>query len=40
MTKPGVRGFPEVDGAQALLAQTMRKDKVRGDVLDLTAMGG
>ncbi|WP_322618571.1 class I SAM-dependent methyltransferase [Deinococcus terrestris] len=40
LTKPGVRGFPGVDDAQALLAQTMRKDRVRGDVLDLTAMGG
>ena len=39
-TKPGVRGFPAVDDAQALLAQTMRKDRVSGDVLDLTAMGG
>ncbi|MFC5849034.1 class I SAM-dependent methyltransferase [Deinococcus petrolearius] len=39
-TKPGVRGFPGVDDAQALLAQTMRKDRVSGDVLDLTAMGG
>nr|WP_221269868.1 methyltransferase [Deinococcus budaensis] len=40
MTKPGVRGFPGVDPAQALLAQTMRKGRVTGDVLDLTAMGG
>lgn len=40
LTKPGVRGFPGVDAAQALLVQTMRKDRVRGDVLDLTAMGG
>jgi len=40
LTKPGVRGFPEVDEAQALLAHTMRKDRVRGEVLDLTAMGG
>lgn len=40
LTKPGVRGFPEVDAAQALLAGTMRKDRVRGEVLDLTAMGG
>ncbi len=39
-TKHGVRGFPGVDDAQALLAQTMRKDRVSGDVLDLTAMGG
>lgn len=40
LTKPGVRGFPEVDAAQALLAGTMRKDRVRGEVLDLSAMGG
>lgn len=39
-TKPGVRGFPGVDDAQALLAQTMLRDRVSGDVLDLTAMGG
>ncbi|WP_064014743.1 class I SAM-dependent methyltransferase [Deinococcus puniceus] len=39
-TKPGVRGYPEVDGAQSLMVQTMRREKVRGDVLDLTAMGG
>jgi 16S rRNA (guanine1207-N2)-methyltransferase len=40
LTKPGVRGFPDVDAAQALLAQTLRKDRVKGEVLDLTAMGG
>ncbi|MEW6420489.1 MAG: methyltransferase, partial [Deinococcota bacterium] len=40
LTKPGVRGFPEVDAAQALLAQTMRKDRVKGEVLDLSALGG
>ncbi|WP_027459467.1 class I SAM-dependent methyltransferase [Deinococcus murrayi] len=40
LTKPGVRGFPGVDDAQALLAQVMRKDRVRGDVLDLAAGGG
>nr|WP_240738376.1 class I SAM-dependent methyltransferase [Deinococcus fonticola] len=40
LTKPGVRGFPEVDAAQALLAGTLRKDRVKGEVLDLTAMGG
>ncbi|WP_216320321.1 class I SAM-dependent methyltransferase [Deinococcus aestuarii] len=40
LTKPGVRGWPEVDAAQALLAWAMRKGRVRGDVLDLTAMGG
>ncbi|GBF05357.1 rRNA (guanine-N(2)-)-methyltransferase [Deinococcus aerius] len=35
-----MRGFPEVDAAQALLAGTMRKDRVRGEVLDLSTMGG
>ncbi|MCP2012973.1 16S rRNA (guanine1207-N2)-methyltransferase [Deinococcus sp. HSC-46F16] len=40
LTKPGVRGFPGVDDAQSLLAQTMRRDRVRGDVLDLAAGGG
>lgn len=40
LTKSGVRGFPDVDAAQVLLAQTMRRDRVRGDVLDLSAMGG
>ena len=40
LTKPGVRGFPGVDAAQAALAQAMRKDRVRGEVLDLTAQGG
>ncbi|WP_034385055.1 class I SAM-dependent methyltransferase [Deinococcus sp. YIM 77859] len=40
LTKPGVRGFPEVDPAQALLAWVMGRDRVRGDVLDLTALGG
>ena len=40
LTKPGVRGFPGIDDAQALLAHTMRKARVTGDVLDLTAMGG
>lgn len=39
-TKPGVRGFPGVDAAQELLAQTMRKDRVSGEVLDLSAAGG
>lgn len=39
-TKPGVRGFPGVDDAQALLAVTLRRDRVRGDLLDLSAMGG
>lgn len=40
LTKPGVRGFPAVDDAQELLAATMRKERVKGEVLDLTAMGG
>ena len=40
LTKPGVRGFPEVDAAQGVLAQALRKDRVRGEVLDLTAQGG
>ncbi|MFC6666841.1 hypothetical protein ACFP9V_16885 [Deinococcus radiopugnans] len=40
LTKPGVRGFPGVEAAQELLAQTMRKDRVSGEVLDLTAAGG
>ncbi|WP_029480410.1 class I SAM-dependent methyltransferase [Deinococcus marmoris] len=40
LTKPGVRGFPGVDAAQELLAQTMRKDRVSGEVLDLSAAGG
>lgn len=40
LTKPGVRGWPGVDDAQSLLAQTLRKDRVRGDVLDLAAGGG
>ncbi|GGO30775.1 class I SAM-dependent methyltransferase [Deinococcus humi] len=40
LTKPGVRGFAGVEAAQELLAQTMRKDRVSGEVLDLTAAGG
>lgn len=39
-TKPGVRGFPSVDEAQALLAHTLKKRKVTGPLLDLSAMGG
>ncbi|WP_309570767.1 methyltransferase, partial [Deinococcus sp.] len=39
-TKPGVRGFPGIDDAQALLIHTMRRDRVQGEVLDLSAMGG
>lgn len=40
LTKAGVRGFPEADDAEELLAFTMRRHKVRGNVLDLSAMGG
>ncbi|WP_369411304.1 class I SAM-dependent methyltransferase [Deinococcus betulae] len=40
LTKSGVRGFPGIDDAQALLAQTMKKDRVSGEVLDLSAMSG
>ncbi len=40
LTKSGVRGAPGVDDAQLLLAQTLQKERVRGDLLDLTAMGG
>lgn len=40
LTKPGVRGFAGVEAAQELLAQTMRKDRVSGEVLDLSAAGG
>lgn len=40
LTKPGVRGFPGADAAQVLLARTMQKDRAKGEVLDLTAMGG
>ncbi|GGJ81324.1 class I SAM-dependent methyltransferase [Deinococcus aquiradiocola] len=39
-TKAGVRGAPGLDAAQTLLVTTMYLDGVRGDVLDLTAMGG
>ena len=40
MTKPGVRGAPGLDEGQVLLASTLIKAKVRGELLDLTAMGG
>lgn len=40
LTKPGVRGFPGLDPAQELLAHTLRRDRVRGAVLDLSAQGG
>ncbi len=39
-TKAGVRGAPGLDAAQTLLVTTMFRDGVRGEVLDLTAMGG
>ncbi len=39
-SKPGVRGFPGVDAGQRLLFQTMLRRGVRGQVLDLSAMGG
>ncbi|MFC4455655.1 class I SAM-dependent methyltransferase [Deinococcus sonorensis] len=40
LTKAGVRGAPGVDDAQALLAQTLIKKRVQGELLDLSAMGG
>lgn len=40
LTKAGVRGFPEVDAAQLLLAKTLLRRKIRGPLLDLSAMGG
>ncbi len=39
-TKAGVRGAPGLDAAQTLLVTTMFREGVRGEVLDLTAMGG
>ena len=39
-TKAGVRGAPGIDAAQALLVGTLQKERVRGELLDLTAMGG
>jgi 16S rRNA (guanine1207-N2)-methyltransferase len=39
-TKPGVRGFPYLDPAQALLISTLPQLEVLGSVLDLTARGG
>ena len=38
--KPGVRGFPYLDAAQALLLETLGQLEVSGSVLDLTARGG
>jgi 16S rRNA (guanine1207-N2)-methyltransferase len=40
ITKPGVRGFPYLDPAQALLLETVGQIEVSGSVLDLTARGG
>jgi 16S rRNA (guanine1207-N2)-methyltransferase len=40
ITKPGVRGFPYLDPAQALLLETLGQIEVSGSVLDLTARGG
>lgn len=40
LTKAGVRGAPGLDAAQALLATTLLRERVRGEVLDLTALGG
>lgn len=40
LTKPGMRGAPGLDAAQALLAETLLKSRVKGEVLDLTALGG
>ncbi len=40
ITKPGVRGFPYLDSAQALLLETLGQLEVAGSVLDLTARGG
>ncbi len=40
ITKPGVRGFPYLDPAQALLLETLPQLEVSGSVLDLTARGG
>ena len=40
LTGPGVRGFPGVDPAQALLAETLVRSRVRGPLLDLSAQGG
>ncbi|GAA4014311.1 class I SAM-dependent methyltransferase [Deinococcus rubellus] len=40
LTKPGVRGASGIDDAQALLAETLLKARVKGEVLDLTALGG
>ncbi|AWN23305.1 rRNA (guanine-N2)-methyltransferase [Deinococcus irradiatisoli] len=40
LTKAGVRGSPGIDEAQALLTATLMRARVRGELLDLTAMGG
>ena len=39
-TKSGVRGAPGLDDAQLLLARTLHKRRVKGELLDLSAMGG
>ena len=39
-TKAGVHGAPGLDAAQTLLVSTMFREGVRGEVLDLTLMGG
>lgn len=40
LTKAGLRGAPGVDAAQALLASTLLRERVSGEVLDLSAQGG
>lgn len=40
LSKAGVRGAPGLDPAQGLLAQTLLKRRVRGELLDLSALGG
>ncbi len=40
LTKAGVRGAPGIEDAQVLLAETLMRLRVKGEVLDLTAMGG
>jgi 16S rRNA (guanine1207-N2)-methyltransferase len=39
-TKPGVRGFPYLDAAQALMLETVSQLELFGSALDLTARGG
>lgn len=40
ISKAGVRGFPRLDSAQLLLARTLIRHNVRGELLDLSAMSG